>query len=320
MPRNITVLSFLFILSFLVSSCKERNEDFPPVSWSTYYYDDSHQPVTAMLILNDHSEWFGLQGKGGLVYGNGITHELIGINDALDAFDTITAIILDGNDVLWVGHKNGLAKYENHTWEIVPEFQHLKVTSLALKGIGELWVGFHGIQITGGLAVKNEDSWTFFTDTPSRTVNALLVDIHQQLWIGTEDAGLFRMEGDSWSAVTQNLPLSEPSAITSLCTDLNGNIIAGTKASQLIRFSDQEPVIMTTGTSKPISNILCDPNGKLWIATLGAGLITLNGSGWDNYTVKNSHLPSDSVYSLATHPGHSVIAAFSDGHLINFPY
>jgi ligand-binding sensor domain-containing protein len=320
MLHKITLLCFIAFLSIIVASCKERNEDFPQVSWSTYYYDDTHQPVTAMLILNDHSEWFGLKDKGGLVYGNGISHELIGINDALILFDTITALLLDGNDVLWVGHKNGLAKYENHTWERVTQFQNLQVTSLALKGIGELWVGFHGTILSGSLAVKNENDWTFFPDAPSLKVNTLLVDNLQQLWIGTDDAGLFRMEGNSWTAITENLTLSEPSAITSLCTDLGGNIIAGTKASQLIRISNEEPVILTTGTSKPISSLLCDPNGKLWIATMGAGLITLDGSGWDSYTVKNAHLPSDSVFALETHPGHTIVAAFSDGHLLNFPY
>lgn len=320
MHLKTTFLFSIILLSMCFFACKERNDDFPPVSWSTYYHDKTHPPVTSMLILNDHCEWFGLDDNGGVVYGNGISHEQYSADKSSIPFDSVTSLLLDGNNVLWAGHKKGLAKFTNNQWEIIPQFQDLPVTSLAVKGIGEIWVGFHGTSVSGGLAVKNDNNWTFFPDAPSRLVNSLLVDRLQQLWVGTEDAGLFKLDGNTWRSVTEDLSLAEPAAITCLCNEPGGNVTAGTKASQLIIFSDKEPLILTTGTSKPIGSLLYDTNGKLWIATSGAGLLTLEGSTWGNYNVSNAKLPSDTILALSRHPDHFIIAAFPDGRLLNFPY
>jgi ligand-binding sensor domain-containing protein len=320
MLRKSTLLFFIILLSLYFFACKERNDDFPPVSWSTYYYDNTHPPVTSMLILNDHCEWFGLEGSGGVVYGNGITHEQYSADESSIPFDSVTSLLLDGNNVLWAGHKKGLAKFYDNQWEIIPQFQGLHVTSLAVKGIGELWVGFHGTSLSGGLAVKRENNWTFFTDAPSYLVNTLLADRFQQLWVGTEDKGLFKFDGNTWLSTTDDLSLDEPASITCLCNDPDGNVAAGTKDSQLIIFSDKDPLLLTTGTSKPIGNILYDTNGKLWIATSGAGLLTLEGSSWGSYNILNSKLPSDTIKAITRHPGHFITAAFPDGRLLNFPY
>jgi len=325
MIRYPVFVLFFGILSLFSSSCKERNEIYPPVPWVNYFYEKENvpaRPVSAILIENDHSEWFGSQGLQGLVHNNGYEWSIIAQSNSTPPFDSVTCILRDGNGLLWVSWKSGLASYDGSSWTTIGELTGKRVTSLALQGIGILWAGFDGDPQSGGLARLRDGAWKFYkvgaTGLPSSHIISLAMDHDQRLWIGSSDKGIARYNGQEWTEFNAGNTGFLAAAINSISIDPEGNAWAGTSASELVKFMNTGPVILSTGTGKPITKLVAGNNGAIWIGTAGAGLLSYQDGKWTNYTMGNMHLPGDSILTLALHPEGNVVASYPDGHLISF--
>ncbi len=324
--RNSFKLLFLLALSIVTMiGCKEKNEIFPPVSWSVYYHKAvgiQPTPISAIFIESDHSEWFGSAGKMGLIHGNGTEFSLIDENSTQLLFDSVTCILRDGNDLLWVSAKNGLSRYDGSNWESIQALKDRNITSMAVRGIGEIWVGIDGDSQNGGVALLKNGVWTFFSTSQSTIqsshITCLLMDHQQGLWAGTKDHGVLFFNGNEWIARQTEQPLLAPAQVNSICQDIKGTVWAGTEASQIIKFENGTSAIFSTGTSKPVNKLIPDQEGKLWIATRGAGLLTLENTEWKSFTKNNAHLPSDTLLTLALHPDKKILASFPDGQILRF--
>ncbi len=314
---------FLFLL-LAFTSCKERNEDFPLVPWDTYFYskaDIAPRPVSAILVLNDHSEWYGSRDKQGLVHFNGYKWLVFDQSNTAVPFDSITAMLEDGNGLLWVSYKSGLASFDGKSWLNIPELSGLNITSLALQGIGIVWAGIDGNSQTGGLARFSGGNWSFMnplnSGIASSHTRAVLTDASQNIWAASSDKGISRFNGREWEYFdTETLPVLSDN-FSSLAMDPQGNVWAGTASSQLVRFSSSV-VVFNTGTGSAVSGLLATGDGKIWIGTAGAGIVSFDGLNWQSYTKQNSRLPCDSVVSMGLHADGKIMAAFPDGRVIHF--
>jgi ligand-binding sensor domain-containing protein len=317
---------FLLALSIVTMiACKEKNEIYPPVPWSVYYHKAvgiEPTPISSILVESDHAEWFGSAGNVGLIHGNGTEFILFDENNTDLLLDSVTCILRDGNDLLWVSAKNGLSRYDGSNWVSIQALKDRNITSIAVRGIGEIWIGIDGDSQNGGVALLKNGEWTFFSTSQSNIqsshITCLLMDHQQGLWAGTKDHGVLFYNGTEWITQPTEQPLLEPSQINSLCLDAEGTVWAGTEASQVIRFSEDISIVLSTGTSKPVNKLLSDQEGKLWIATRGAGILTLENSSWKSFTKYNMHLPSDTILTLALHPNNNMLASFPDGHILYF--
>jgi len=226
-------------------------------------------------------------------------------NTGID-FDSVTSMARDGNGKLWVGWKNGLARYDGAGWKDIEEFSGLRVTSLAVEGIGTIRVGIKGE--SGGIATLQNEKWSFETPgnsgIPSGNINGMVSDNEQVLWLTSADKGIIRLKNTDWENISAELPLMSPE-FTSITKSMDGSIWAGSSSSsQLIHFFDSTFTLLHTGTSKPITTVIVTADGNVWCATLGAGLVKYDGSRWTSFTVENETLPSDDILCLsAGNPG-----------------
>jgi ligand-binding sensor domain-containing protein len=318
------LLFFILVSILALASCKEKNPDYPPVSWSPFFYSQegiAARAISAVLVPDDHTEWFGSRGTEGILFNEGYGWRSFDATTTGIPFDSITSLLQDGNGLIWAAWKSGLAVYDGNTWNSVPEFTGKMVTSLALQGIGIVWAGIDGSRESGGVARYSNGSWLFMnplnSDIPSSHITSLLADFDQNLWCCSSDKGVFRQSSGSWRNLTENAEIRS-SHFTSLAIDAAGVVWSANTASQLIRFTSSGVTILNTGTGKPVTHLLASGDGKIWMGTSGAGLLAFDGKSWISYSVRNSRLPSDTITALALHPDGRVLAAFPDGHIIIF--
>jgi signal transduction histidine kinase/ligand-binding sensor domain-containing protein/DNA-binding response OmpR family regulator len=192
--------------------------------------------------------------------------------------DEVTAILVGRDKTLWVGTQAGGLNRDVGQRGAFEHFRHEAgnprtigsdhVSALLEDRAGVLWIAAKG----GGLNRFNpaDRSFSSFSHRAgdssaitSNSVTSLFEDSKGTLWVGTEDAGLNTFDRASGRFTAINLGLSEPLNVVSLAEDL----------------------------AMP---------GVIWVATLRHGLIRYDSSthAHKRYTVRNSLLPSDTVYSV----------------------
>jgi len=300
-------LYFLFLLAIAsvaaLSSCKEKNDEYPPRIWSELSYTSAGiapRDVSVIYYENDHSSWLGARGYEGLLHYDGYQWSSFDKVNTGIQFDSVTSITRDGNGTLWVGWKQGLASFNNDTWENISQFAGLCVTSVAVEGIAGIRVGIRGK--SGGVASLQNNAWTFYTtsnsDIPSGNTNSLVSDHNQLLWVATADKGITRLRNTVWETMNTGATLlSDDFRCLTLSPD--GSIWAGSSASQLIHFDDDTCTILNTGTSKPITSTVVTYDGEVWCSTYGAGLVRFDGKSWTSFNKNDAALPSDDILTLA---------------------
>ncbi len=115
--------------------------------------------------------------------------------------NAILAIAFDTVGYLWVGTKDGVARYNGRAWTIIdltPVAGSNFVQAICAGGDGSMWFGTNG----GGLARLLEDQWSTISiqqGLPSNDVTSLAEapgpDGTRVLWIGTS-AGVASLESD----------------------------------------------------------------------------------------------------------------------------
>lgn len=183
--------------------------------------------------------------------------------------NSIEAITRDGQGFLWVGTQNGAARYDGRNWVIVdmPTPQRSNWVGALLAQPDGLYVGTIG----DGLHRWSEGRWTSFRfpgGTSFGRVHLLVTATHGGIWVGTQDEGLWRLQGDRLQRVP-DLPAQRVRAVL----EEGGSLLAGTEKG-LYRFehgswSHHGPWIQ-------VNDILRD-GSRLLIATT-AGLFAQEGT------------------------------------------
>ncbi len=205
------------------------------------------------------------------------------------ASDLTEVILVDKNDIVWIGTYNGLSSYNSQSGKFT-HYRHDntdqntlsddRIWALAEDSNGRLWIGTrNGLNrlsadrqeiIRYTHATENSESlsdngiWTIFEDS------------HNAIWVGT-DNGLNRLQPDGksfehfFAIPGDNTSLSHNN-ITSLHEDIHGTLWIGTNGglnsltpgNNLFRqYSMQNGL-----SSNSIRGILEDDKGQLWITTV----------------------------------------------------
>lgn len=289
--------------AIILPSCKEKNDEFPPLTWNENNYQSSDIPprtISAILYENDHSFWLGSKSNEGLLHHDGYKWNIYDIANTGIEFDSVTAITRDLNGKLWIGWKSGLAVFDGTLWQKINQFDGLNVTSVAVEGIGNIVAGIKGK--SGGIAKFSTNEWRFYTllnsEIPSGNINSVASDHDQVLWMATADKGIIRFKNDAWENASSNIPLVSNN-FTCIEVAADGSVWAGSAASQLIHFENDTFTVLNTGTSKPVTAIAFTDDNKVWCSTQGAGIINFDGQNWASHTMENASLPSNDILTLA---------------------
>jgi len=226
--------------------------------------------------------------------------------------DSVTALVMDPSENVWIGTNDGLYRYDGSSWSRYTVRDGLPsdvVVSLAVGPYGEIAVG-----TDLGIAVYAEGLWESDDlegiEIENTTVEALAFAASESLYVGTHE-GLWLKAGDTWTHYdTADGLLSRK--VTALMYDSdaqlwiggdNGVTIYTTAAWKRYKFPDSR--VYTIAEYEP---------GEVWIGTNrgaityteGATKIDAEGKSvrmapeWKAYHSKNA-LEGDHVYGITVH-------------------
>jgi signal transduction histidine kinase/ligand-binding sensor domain-containing protein len=218
-----------------------------------------------------------------------------------------SGLVTDREGTLWVAGDTGLLRwaqgastvYRPPVGTLIAGMQGVK--ALAATSDGTLWVGFAKAAPGQGLVRIIDGRWQSF-DTPtlrgsSLSANALHVDRHGALWVGTPFSGIYRIVGNVVEHFDHTNGLSDDS-VADVTEDREGNIWVAT-AKGVDRFADApiNSLSVSDGLCGPnVQSVLASRDGSIWIG--GTGTLTrLRDSGVTCFR-EGGALPGGQVTSL----------------------
>lgn len=255
---------------------------------------------TNALALNGGVLWAGgMEGVQGL---DPATGAVIRSAPCGQKFELVKALQVDAEGVLWIGHQNGLTRFDGKQCATLTTANGLpdnRVVALYQDRRGALWVG------TWGGAVKRLEGggWQKFTRADGLVVdmvNVILEDRRGAMWFGSNavrDGGISILhEGRrQYFTPANGLPHSH---VTSLVEDTDGNVWAGTgfyDRGGLVRFrcdggacAIQQVITQRDGLAgAKVRSLFQDRSGALWAGSEYDGIARRSAGRWQVYKTEN---------------------------------
>lgn len=142
------------------------------------------------------------------------------------------------------------------------------------------------------------DSWQTEQGLPQDTVQAVLQARDGYLWVGTQE-GLARFDGVRFRVWDERTtPALGGGSILSLLEDSRGRLWIG-RTGGISRLENGAFTNLETGLAEGVSawSFLETPNGDVWVATSGAGLLRFRGEERKAFTTAEG-LPTNSLRSI----------------------
>lgn len=183
----------------------------------------------------------------------------------------ISALFVDKNGVLWIGHAGGLTRYKNRSFKTFSSRDGLsgeRISGIFADSSGSLWIG------TANNYLNRMDRGTFSLfaaemGLQGKFITAILEDSHGFLWVSTLLDGLHRFQYGKFTKVS--VPgMTHRHSLHALYEDRAGFLWIGTNMG-LFRVKDEEVKIYTTRdglSDNRVNEILTDSDGNLWVGTV----------------------------------------------------
>ena len=198
----------------------------------------------------------------------------------------VRTLFEDSRGNFWIGCINGLQRYDRATDNFHELFISRKdgrknphITSIIERRNGDLWIATSG---QGAISLKkNSNPASFHIETEltdrigSNYLNVIFEDSRQNLWIATEEKGLYRYSPESKELKSYKAPYHiAGDDVSAICEDAHGQIFVGTLTKGLFRLSSRqegnfEPVLYQNRMNLNIRTLIIDTRGKLIIGTDG---------------------------------------------------
>jgi len=278
--------------------------------------------VITMVKAADGGLWIGTE--GGLCRFSDGRFSCYGPQDGLPSAD-VGSLHLDSSGSLWIGTGRGLARYQSGHFvnyaQRFPGSLDQRISAIAGIAAADIWVG----TTANGLYRLRHSTVTNYgvsDGLPHQTVNALLIDEHDVLWLGT-DEGLCRFRDGQCEpyfsdfetrSSTGLLETSSMRSIQALCVDREGSLWVGTTLDGLARLRDGvfEHMRQTEGLPNDNTRSICeDSSGALWIGTEG-GAVRCTGQEVRVFT-RATGLLDNTVLTVVPEPDGSVLIGTGQG-------
>jgi signal transduction histidine kinase/ligand-binding sensor domain-containing protein len=183
-------------------------------------------------------------------------------------FSCVTA---DPSGPVWIGSRSsGLYRFQNGTfahWTIQEGLVNNQIESLIVSSHGDLWLTTDSASGGSGLQRFRDNQWhTFSLPLDPGALRALAEDKSGNIWIGSADGQLLRVNGDKLSDETPRTK-SPPVSIRCLATTEDGSVWIGYAGFGVGRLKDVRLSSITTAQGMSddyISQIIDDRRGWLW--------------------------------------------------------
>ena len=248
----------------------------------------------------------------------------------------IDAIVEDGTGGFWLGGQTALVHWHSGVSEMYP-IEGLKsntgapgIMSLARGPDGSVWVGIvskgpgQGLARFEHRAVRSFVTRTF--DGSKFGIFALRFDREGNLWVGTDNDGVFRVHGNAVDHYARAEGLSGD-FVRTLFEDREG-IVWGATSNGIDKFHD--PLITSFSTAEGLAKdwavgVSASRNGTIWVANADS-LDRIEKNGAISSIRTGSGLPGSQVASLLEDRAGNMwvgvddgLYVFKDGHFRRLP-
>jgi len=259
----------------------------------------------------------------------------------------ILSLCQDREGNYWVGTDGGgLDRIKNKTFTATAGLPAKDAQSLSADADGGFWTAFNA----GGIAHWNEnglvENYAIGTLSNAWTV---LVTRQQQVWAGSRNEGLFRLDnghftpvsgpgafgspvsalfedshgtlwvgdqnglagfdGNRWKRFTRAEGLPE-NAVQAIAEDATGNLWIGTANGGLFVSRDGKISPVSGSPAADISSLCADKDGTLWVGSYGHGLARMKDGKWKSFSTKDG-LAGDSISYIFEDGGYLWIGSFA---------
>ena len=276
-----------FTLIWLLFAQEARAQQ-PIARFESFGQEDGLPQSTVISITQDHEGFLWVGTLDGLSRYDGygfetFVHETDREGSLSNSLSL--ALLVDAEGRLWTGTAGGgLDRFD----AVQKRFRHVPgedgsgsspvIYDLIQDESGRIWCG------TRAGVMLLDDGETRFLPLPGRSpegeppnVTAMLVDREERMWVGTFGRGLYLL--DRREERFQHQPvagLEEDERIYSLLEDSNGVLWCGSERG-LFHRRGTEPFQRHQLTTSPVSALLQDHRGSLWIGTHGRGVYRMLG-------------------------------------------
>lgn len=247
----------------------------------------------------------------------------------------IRCIFQDSFDNIWIGHyRKGIDLISNippifkilsFTTDIYEETNEKQIWDICTDPHGQLWVGsenkisvFRNNELKKTIDIRSYLS----TKNPNIYINKIESDKNGNIWVGTNNDGIFKVNSRTYQIEVINFKKSKES-VHSFWEEADGKILIGTENGIYSYRQDKihiEQHLNDQLTDKTVYNILRDRNGKLWVGTFGKGIFVFDkndvlisnletGNGFCSNAISSLFLDSNGGIWAATRNG---LAYFED--------
>ncbi len=207
-------------------------------------------------------------------------------------------------DHIWAGNSVGLFRWnipaagEDATYESFTDIvgkQYYTNSILILEDVR--WFAVEGM----GLLKYQDDTWTVYsseeTDLPNNWIWDIDIDDAGNIWLATS-SGVSKFDGTNWTNYTTENGLLD-NFVSHLEIDTN-NVVWCTSWSGLSCFTIANGTWTTYTTENSdmpenaLNDIAVDSQNTKWFTTGSSGLVSFDGTNWNNYTTENG-LPTNNL-------------------------
>jgi ligand-binding sensor domain-containing protein len=202
-------------------------------------------------------------------------------------FSYVRALIRDRHGAVWVGHEQGLARFDGsgwrHQWNGTPLGP---VLSLAEMRDGRLWIGREG-----GVTILDGDSLQPLAlpdEVALASVDAIFQDRRGIIWLGSASpthGRLVSFDGSTWTSYEAGRELPHP-AVNMVTEDRHGRLWVATGFANrggAARLGDDGWTWLTRDhglAGEKVRSIFEDRDGRLWFGSEYDGVAVLEDGSW----------------------------------------
>ncbi|MDQ3047081.1 MAG: hypothetical protein M3R27_05995 [Bacteroidota bacterium] len=264
--------------------CKFDGQEFSKLEYNQKKFGDGD---IKFICTDDNMNTIVGKSTQILLYSNRKFESLNLKGDTLKDFK-VNCFKKDSRNIIWIGTNKGLFVLKNKTLVRISDvdlIHNKNITSLSEDINGNIWAvenktGFFKIKIVGPSHYQVKASRIDSIPIPGKTIiSDIHFDLQNQLWIATENKGIFKFASGEISSFSQENGLPVDNIIT-IYEDKSGNLWFGTSGGGLVKFTNQAFTYFDNvqGFNQPdIFAINSDRKGNIWIGTSLHGVYKYDG-------------------------------------------